>query len=107
MRQGDIVLIGGAVAAVGGIVAFFWKDICNGMNLENCPTSWISDQVMDWIQTNDLLNPPGIISTTQTSNPVGSGGGVGGPSMPVPGFGAYGRAYQVYGRNRRGGKLWW
>lgn len=36
------------------------------------------------------VTPPaerGIISKTHTSDPVGSGGGVGGPSKPVPGFG--------------------
>jgi len=61
-------------------------------------------EIEDVGERNDIrqVTPPekrGIISHTNTSDPVSTGGGVGGPSKPVKGFGSsVARAYYVNNR---------
>lgn len=46
-----------AVGLAGGGVVFFWKDICTAAKLGSCPTEWISDSLMNWIQSLQAQTP--------------------------------------------------
>ena len=114
------------IAAIGFFLFYLTKQGCkgdgaNGLTGENMPlcfpgfealgvggglgggfTEEDIEEVSERNQARQITPPEkrGIISNTQTSDPVGSGGGVGGPSKPVRGFGGLAQAFASYVNNR-------